>query len=79
MEFINGEDIINYLLDHGHMMESEAQGIFRQLISAVQYYLQKSIIHKDQKPGNLLSNAQMNIKIEEFGQSNEFISHKLST
>lgn len=79
MEFINGEDIINYLLDHGHVMESEAQGIFQQLISAVQYYHQKSIIHEDQKPGNLLSNTQMNIKIKEFGQSNEFINHKVST
>ncbi|XP_043232337.1 MAP/microtubule affinity-regulating kinase 3-like isoform X12 [Amphibalanus amphitrite] len=80
MEYASGGEVFDYLVFHGRMKEKEARLKFRQIVSAVQYCHSKRIIHRDLKAENLLLDSQMNIKIADFGFSNEFtVGSKLDT
>ncbi|XP_067294652.1 MAP/microtubule affinity-regulating kinase 4 isoform X2 [Pseudorasbora parva] len=80
MEYASGGEVFDYLVSHGRMKEIEARAKFRQIVSAVHYCHQKNIVHRDLKAENLLLDADANIKIADFGFSNEFtLGNKLDT
>ncbi|PAA70535.1 hypothetical protein BOX15_Mlig008511g1 [Macrostomum lignano] len=72
MEYASGGEVFDYLVAHGRMKEKEARVKFRQIVSSVQYCHQKHVVHRDLKAENLLLDADMNIKIADFGFSNEY-------
>uniref|UniRef100_A0A8C8EUY5 non-specific serine/threonine protein kinase n=1 Tax=Oncorhynchus tshawytscha TaxID=74940 RepID=A0A8C8EUY5_ONCTS len=70
MEYASGGEVFDYLVSHGRMKEKEARAKFRQVRCD-----QKCIIAE-----NLLLDADSNIKIADFGFSNEFtMGNKLDT
>lgn len=54
------------------MSEPEAKRIFSQIVSAVNYCHCQGVVHRDLKAENLLLDHNMNIKLADFGFSNQF-------
>lgn len=79
MEHIEGLDMYDYLKYHGCMGEREAQGIFRQVVSAIEYCHQKGIAHRDLKPENILLDSAGHVKVIDFGLGTDIIGCQLHT
>jgi len=54
------------------MTEEQACHVFAQILSAVNYCHMSGVVHRDLKAENLLLDADMNIKLADFGFSNYF-------
>lgn len=72
MEYVSGGELYDYLVAHGRMKEKDARAKFRQILSAVHFCHKKRIIHRDLKAENLLLDSDFNIKIADFGFSNNY-------
>ncbi|KAH9830424.1 snf 1 [Rhodofomes roseus] len=70
LEYAGGE-LFNYIVEHGRMPESKARRFFQQIISGIEYSHRLKIVHRDLKPENVLLDADQNVKIADFGLSNE--------
>ena len=53
------------------MPEPRARRFFQQLISGIEYSHKLKIVHRDLKPENVLLDDDLNVKIADFGLSNE--------
>lgn len=69
LEYAGGE-LFDYLVKHGKMPEAKARRFFQQIVCAVEYCHRHKIVHRDLKPENLLLDADLNVKIADFGLSN---------
>ncbi|KAJ3032153.1 Serine/threonine-protein kinase par-1 [Rhizophlyctis rosea] len=72
MEYASGGEIFDYLVAHGRMKEKEARRCFRQIVDAIEYCHNLRVIHRDLKAENLLLDSELNVKIADFGFSNQF-------
>lgn len=70
LEYAGGE-LFNYIVANGKMPESQARRFFQQLISGIEYSHRLKIVHRDLKPENVLLDDDLNVKIADFGLSNE--------
>ncbi|XP_063372186.1 serine/threonine-protein kinase par-1 [Cydia amplana] len=68
----NGE-IFDHLVSKGRMPEPQAARLFTQMVSAVGYCHARGVVHRDLKAENLLLDTHMNIKLADFGFSNEYV------
>jgi len=69
MEYIEGTDL-EKILDKSSTLETRnALRYFKQILSALAFAHQKSVIHRDIRPSNILINLDNDVKIADFGTS----------
>jgi len=68
---------LSYVLEKNGLGEDEALKFFIQLISAMKYCHDRSIIHRDIKHQNILLDDKFNMKLIDFGLSNYMEEGKL--
>ncbi|XP_023682258.1 serine/threonine-protein kinase SIK1 [Paramormyrops kingsleyae] len=79
-EYARNGEMFDYLTANGRMSEGEARKKFCQILAAVDYCHQYHIVHRDLKTENLLLDANMNIKLADFGFGNFYTAgESLST
>ncbi|XP_042350115.1 serine/threonine-protein kinase SIK1 isoform X2 [Plectropomus leopardus] len=73
-EYAKNGEMFDHLTSNGHMSEDEARKKFWQILTAVDYCHRHHIVHRDLKTENLLLDANMNIKLADFGFGNFYKS-----
>ena len=71
-EYVNGGQMLDYIISHGKLKEKQARKFGRQIASALDYCHKNSIVHRDLKIENILISKTGDIKIIDFGLSNLF-------
>ncbi|KAK6406712.1 Serine/threonine-protein kinase [Elasticomyces elasticus] len=71
-EYVNGGQMLDYIISHGRLKEKQARKFGRQISSALDYCHRNSIVHRDLKIENILISKNGDIKIIDFGLSNLF-------
>lgn len=69
MEFAQGGELYDRILNHGLLDEEHSRRCFHQLISAIQHCHSRGVFHRDLKLDNLLLDENLNIKVTDFGLS----------
>lgn len=52
------------------LQEPEARKFFQQILCGVEYCHHHAVCHRDLKPENILLDANLNVKVGDFGLSN---------
>ena len=78
-EYCSGGELFDYIVSKRRLQEIEACRIYQQLINGLEYLHKQKICHRDLKPENLLFDSKHNLKIADFGLSNDYVFGKLST
>lgn len=67
MEYVPGETLKEYIIEHSPVSPERAVEIMKQLTSALAHAHHNQIVHRDIKPQNILIDAEGNVKISDFG------------
>ncbi|KAK9366531.1 kinase-like domain-containing protein [Lipomyces kononenkoae] len=76
-EYVNGGQMLDYIISHGRLKEKQARKFARQIVSALDYCHHNSVVHRDLKIENILISKSGDIKIIDFGLSNLYSPHSL--
>lgn len=60
-------DLFEYVVARKKLSEDDTRKIMRQLLDAVNYLHEQSVVHRDIKPENILINTPDDIKLADFG------------
>src|ERR1700733_8453096 len=69
MEYIEGGELFDYILQRGRLRPEEALHYFRQIMFAIEYCHHFNVAHRDLKPENILIDKQGNVKVADFGMA----------
>lgn len=69
LEYVEGGELFDLLVERGPLQELEAIKYFRQIILGTAYCHALGICHRDLKPENLLLDGQLNVKLADFGMA----------
>lgn len=69
---MSGGELFDHILANRYLKEKDAQKLFAQLVSGVDYLHRKHIVHRDLKLENLLLDKHRNVIITDFGFANRF-------
>jgi len=72
MEFAEGGELFDLIVDRHRLREELAWKYFRSLIFGLKYIHSLNVCHRDLKPENLLLDASKDLKIVDFGLSNVY-------
>lgn len=67
MEFIDGENLADYVSKNGPLPIPEAVSVLRQAAQGLAYAHDNGLIHRDIKPANLLRDCQGTVKVLDLG------------
>ena len=76
-EYVDGGQMLDYIIAHGRLKEKQARKFARQIASALDYCHRNSIVHRDLKIENILISKSGDIKIIDFGLSNLYSPRSL--
>ncbi|KAF7725486.1 serine/threonine-protein kinase KIN2 [Apophysomyces ossiformis] len=77
LEYVDGGQLLDYIINHGKLREKQARKFARQILSALDYCHRNSIVHRDLKIENILITRDEDIKIIDFGLSNVYSPSRL--
>ena len=72
MEFAEGGELFDLIVDRHRLREELACKFFRSLIFGLKYIHSLNVWHRDLKPENLLLDVGKDLKIVDFGLSNVY-------
>ena len=80
MEFVDGQDVLEYLKSRGRLLEPEAVAMVADVARALREAHARGIVHRDLKPENMLliknestDNAPPRVKLTDFGLAREIL------
>jgi carbon catabolite-derepressing protein kinase len=79
MEYCEGGELFQYLVDHGRLRESELRRMFSSIVCAVAHLHSRGIAHRDLKPENILLTGDCIPKIADLGLCRQVVGDALMT
>jgi serine/threonine protein kinase len=77
MEYADGGELFNYIVNNKRLDETEASYFYVQIINGLEHIHKNNIVHRDLKPENLLISEGRVLKIIDFGLSNSYKNGQL--
>ena len=71
MEYIEGQDLFQFLEEKGNLPEKEVAKIFYKILLALDHINSQGVIHRDLKLENIMIDEDENPKIIDFGLSKD--------